>query len=40
MALAVVFLVSPAGAYTTGFTLQVDGGEHMGGTWPFEGAER
>lgn len=33
MALAVVYLVSPAGAYTTGFTLQVDGGEHMGGTW-------
>jgi NAD(P)-dependent dehydrogenase (short-subunit alcohol dehydrogenase family) len=33
MALAVVYLVSPAGAYTTGFTLQVDGGEHMGGRW-------
>jgi len=33
MALAVVYLVSPAGAYTTGSTLQVDGGEHMGGTW-------
>lgn len=33
MALAVVYLVSPAGAYTTGFTLQVDGGEHMGGKW-------
>ncbi len=33
MALAVVYLVSPAGAYTTGFTLQVDGGEHMGGAW-------
>jgi NAD(P)-dependent dehydrogenase (short-subunit alcohol dehydrogenase family) len=33
MALAVVYFVSPAGAYTTGFTLQVDGGEHMGGTW-------
>jgi len=31
MALAVVYLVSPAGAYTTGFTLYVDGGEHMGG---------
>jgi len=33
MALAVVFLVSPAGAYTTGSTLDVDGGEHLGGTW-------
>ena len=33
MALAVVHLVSPAGAYTTGSTLDVDGGEHMGGTW-------
>jgi NAD(P)-dependent dehydrogenase (short-subunit alcohol dehydrogenase family) len=33
MALAVVYLVSPAGAYTTGSTLDVDGGEHMGGTW-------
>jgi len=32
MALAVVYLVSPASAYTTGSTLQVDGGEHMGGT--------
>ena len=32
MALAVVYLVSPAGAYITGSTLQVDGGEHMGGT--------
>lgn len=33
MALAVVFLVSPAGAYTTGSTLDVDGGEHMGESW-------
>jgi len=33
MALAVVYLVSAAGAYTTGSTLDVDGGEHMGGTW-------
>ncbi len=33
MALAVVFLVSPAGAYTTGSTLDVDGGEHMGASW-------
>ena len=33
MALAVVYLVSPAGAYTTGSTLDVDGGEHMGGAW-------
>jgi NAD(P)-dependent dehydrogenase (short-subunit alcohol dehydrogenase family) len=33
MALAVTFLVSPAAAYTTGSTLDVDGGEHMGGTW-------
>jgi NAD(P)-dependent dehydrogenase (short-subunit alcohol dehydrogenase family) len=33
MALAVVYLVSPAGAYTTGSTLDVDGGEHLGGTW-------
>jgi len=33
MALAVAYLVSPAAAYTTGSTLDVDGGEHMGGTW-------
>ena len=33
MALAVIYLVSPAGAYTTGSTLDVDGGEHMGGAW-------
>ncbi len=33
MALAVVYLVSPAGAYTTGSTRDVDGGEHMGGPW-------
>jgi NAD(P)-dependent dehydrogenase (short-subunit alcohol dehydrogenase family) len=33
MALSVVYLLSPAGAYTTGSTLDVDGGEHMGGSW-------